>query len=309
MLPAEKDTHPRRTRDLALAAVIVAGICASALLSHRLETSRRPPSARVDGDALYVSPEAARRLSLSFDGLVADWYWMRSLQYIGRRVVAHKGELNLDDLSQLDLKHLAALLEQSTILDPEFMAAYEFGAVVLPAIDEGAAVRLLTRGIRENPGAWRLYHHLGYIHWSRGRFREAAEAYMAGSKVEGAPGWMGIMAAQMEVNGGSRGVARSIYERLRDEAGDEKVKELALLRIAQVDSLDELDAIRRALADFRARAGRCAADWREVTALLRAARLRLDNTGAPVDPAGAPYLLASAACDAKLNPLSPIPKK
>jgi hypothetical protein len=302
-------SRARRLRDALLALALVAGLGLSAVLSHRLASARVPLAATVDADELYLSPEAARRMSLGFNGLVADWYWLRSLQYIGRKVLSHEGDLQLDDLSPLGLKQLSPLLEQSTALDPEFMAAYEFGAVVLPAVDEEAAIRLIKKGIRENPGAWRLHHHLGYIHWRRGQFREAADTYLEGSRVAGAPEWMSIMAGQMEVSGGSRDLARSIYTRMRDEADDEKVKRLAELRIAQVDSLDERDSLRRALAEFRSRAGRCPRDWREVSALVRAARLRTDNASAPVDPSGTPYMLDTAACEVRLSPDSPIPVK
>src|SRR4030095_12243427 len=115
-------------------------------------------------------------MSLAFNGLAADWYWLRSLQYVGRKMDAYKERFSLDDLSPLGVKSLGPLLEHATTLDPQFMAAYEFGAVVLPSIDREAAVRLVEHGIRENPRDWRLYQHLGYIHWQAGRFREASEA-------------------------------------------------------------------------------------------------------------------------------------
>jgi hypothetical protein len=100
-----------------------------------------------------------------------------------------------------------------------------------------------------------------------------------------------------------------MYRRLYEEAADEQVKTLALKRLAQLDSLDQREAIRRALADFRTRSGRCPAAWREISPALRAAGLKLDATGAPLDPAGFPYALDAAACDARLDERSPIPKK
>lgn len=293
----------------ALALAIAAGLGVSALVSRQLERSRPPAPAVSSDEPLYLSPQAARRMSLSFNGLAADWYWMRSLQYVGRRVVEHRGDLRLDDLSPLNLVGLAPLLEQTTTLDPEFMAAYEFGAVVLPAVDEGAAVRFIEKGIRENPTEWRLLHHLGYIHWTRGRFREAADAYARGAEVAGAPAWMRMMAAQMEAQGGSRDTARAIYGRMLEESDDENVRNLARLRLAQVDSLEARDQIRRLLSAFRAQTGRCPQNWRDIAGALRAARLRTNDDGAPLDPAGFPYLLDPAACEVNLNTRTPIPRK
>ena len=298
-----------RVRDALLALLVVAGLAASFGLTRWLDARRAVEDPFASYEELYVKPETARRLSLSFNGLAADWYWLRSLQYVGRKALAHKGEFTLDDLRPLGLRNLGALLEQSTALDPQFMAAYDFGAVVLPSIDPDAAIRLIEHGIRENPQEWRLYHQLGYIHWQAGRFREASEAYEAGSRQPGAPAWMRVMAAQMNVQGGSRAVAREMYKRMYEGASDEQVRTLAITRLAQLESLEERERIRRALSDFRARAGRCPADWREVAPLLRAARLRLDAAGAPLDPSDVPYMLDAAACDVSLGEGSKIPKK
>ncbi|MDT7807224.1 MAG: hypothetical protein QOJ70_1037 [Acidobacteriota bacterium] len=304
-----KATRRERARDLTLVLLVVAGLATVFALARWLDARRPAEDPFATYEETYVRPETARRLSLAFNGLAADWYWLRSLQYVGRKVEAYKGDFTLDDMSPLGIRHLDALLEQATSLDPQFMAAYEFGAVVLPSIDRDAAVRLVEKGIRENPREWRLYQHLGYIHWQAGRFREASEAYAAGARVEGAPDWMNVMAAQMNVQGGSRAVAREIYQRMYQEATDEQVRALATRRLAQINSLEERETIRGALADFRARTSRCPASWREVAPMLRAARLRIDAAGLPLDPSDVPYVLDTDACDVKLGERSLIPKK
>ncbi|HLM58574.1 MAG TPA: hypothetical protein VK422_20895, partial [Pyrinomonadaceae bacterium] len=151
--------------------------------------------------------------------------------------------------------------------------------------------------------------HLGYINWRAGRYGEAAEAYRAGSRIAGAPPWLAAMAAQIELDGGGRAVAREVYKRMYDDATDQQLKLLALRRLAQIESLDERDRIRAALSDFRARAGRCPAGWRELTAPLRAAGLKTDAAGSPLDPAGFPYVLDASNCDVQLDQRSEVPKK
>jgi tetratricopeptide (TPR) repeat protein len=298
-----------RARDALLALVVVAGLLVVVALSLRLDARRPAEDPFQSYEELYVRPETARRLSLGFNGLVADWYWLRSLQYVGRKVGAYHGDITLDDMTALGIRNLGPLLDEATTLDPQFMAAYEFGAVVLPAIDRDAAVSLVQKGIRENPRDWRLYQHLGYIYWQAGRFGEAGEAYAAGARLPAAPAWMSAMAAQMQANGGSRDLAREMYRRMYEEVADEQVRTLALRRLAQLDSLDERDVIRRVLSDFRSRFQRCPAAWREVAPALRSAGLKIDATGAPFDPANFPYVLDAAACDVKLDERSPIPKK
>ncbi len=307
--PTLKTARRFGAKDVALVFIVVAGMACVFALARLLEQRRPPEDPFASYEENYVTPEAARRMSLGFNGLLADWYWLRSLQYVGRKVAAYEGQLTIDDLQPVGVRNLGPLLERATTLDPHFMAAYEYGAVVLPAIDAEAAVRLVERGIRENPETWRLYHHLGYIHWQQGRFREAGEAYSAGARLPGAPAWMTAMAAQMEVGGGSRETARAIYRRMFDEAEDEQVRVLAAKRLLQIVSLEQRDAIRRVLADFKSRASRCPSGWREVAGALRAAGLKIDQTGSPLDPTGVPYVLDAGACEVKLDERSEIPKK
>jgi tetratricopeptide (TPR) repeat protein len=300
----------RRRRDLLLALLILSGMTTVVMLSRWMD-ARRPASvvARVADEELYVSPETARRMSLGFNGLVADWYWLRTLQYVGRKLDAYQGDIQLDDLSPLAINQLGPLLEQATTLDPQFMAAYEYGAVVLPTIDAEAAIRLTRKGIAANPQEWRLHNYLGYIYWQRGRFQEASAAYHEGTNVAGAPNWMRAMAAQMEVKGGSRETARALYRNMYEESQDEQVRQLALNRLAQLDSLDERERIGQLLENFRARAGRCATDWRELSVAFRQSGLHVDAAGSPLDPAGVPYVLEPARCAAQLDARSPVPQK
>ena len=118
------------------------------------------------------------------------------------------------------------------------------------------------------------------------------------------------MSARMLAEGGSRGTARELYQRMYDEAEDETIKRMAEVRLAQVTSFEERDTIRKVLKEYQARQGRCASEWREVTTALRAAGLKVDaKTGAPLDPADTPYLLFKDECDVDLDPKSIVPDK
>lgn len=300
-----------RPREFALALVIVCGLGASAGLSRWLDARRpRPEQLAQTSEELYLKPEQARRLSLGFNAMVADWYWMRSLQYVGRKLEAHEGAIQIDDLSALNLKILAPLLDNATTLDPQFLAVYQYGAVVLPAVDVESAIKLIKKGIAANPRAWRLHSYLGYIYWQQDRFQEASEAYAAGARIEGAPAWVAAMSAQMATKGGSRDTARAIYQNMYQQTDDEQMKKLALSRLLQLQSLDEMDALRRVALDaHRARTGSCPRAWREVAPLLRAVRLPLDASGAPLDPSGAPYVIKQDSCEVELGEKSEIIRK
>lgn len=301
------------TGSLWLLSLVVLGLFGAVATARWREEHTRPSNLVPAEEQLYVKGPAARRMSLAFNGIIADWYWMRSLQYVGRKALTHE-KIRIDNLSELDLKLLAPLLDTASTLDPKFMAVYEYGAVVLPTVsdkdNDEDAIALLKKGIAANPDSWRLYQHLGYIYWQRGDYMAASEAYGAGSRLAGAPAWMKTMELNMRARGSSPQLAREIYERMRVEAGDEQVKSFAEYRLAQLDSEEERARIRNVLQAYAARnAGRCPASWREVSQQLRAAGLPLDANGAPIDPTGLPYVLTEQGCNVDLNPESKIPRK
>jgi len=226
---------------------------------------------------------------------------MRSLQYVGKKMLSYHGDISLDDLSPLNMKMLAPLLDTATILDPEFIQPYEFAAIVLPAVDVQQAIRLTQKGIDANPNAWRLYHHLGYIYWRQGQYQAASEIYGRGAQLPRAPAWMKAMQAKMIGEGGSRSTAREIYTRMYEESTDDQVREMALKRLMQLDSLDQRDGLRMLLAAYKTRTGKCPDSWRELEQVFRAGRIPLDQSGAPLDPSGAPYLLQAGQCEVELD--------
>lgn len=264
-------------------------------------------------EQLYLDGQSAKRISLAFNGLAADWYWMRSLQYVGGKIVAfedtHQGRFGINDLATLDLRQLPLLLRITTTLDPQFIAAYEYGAVILPDVNPEEAIPLLNRGIAANPSSWKLYQHLGYIYWQRKDYQHASEAYAAAARIPNAPTWLEAMAARMKAEHGSRDAAREMYRRLYETSEDEEVKAMVQHHLMWLDSLDERDAIRQVIQEFHARAGRCPTSWQEIGPGLRAKALRVDSaSGSPLDPSGFPYRLTNGGCDVALIEESKIPR-
>ncbi|HET7112257.1 MAG TPA: hypothetical protein VFI57_01380 [Pyrinomonadaceae bacterium] len=286
--------------------VLIVGLCLSVLVARWIDARRPPADPQAIDESLYLNPATARRMSLGFNGLVADWYWMRSLQYVGKKIISVPEDVPIDSLSELNLKLLAPLLDTATTLDPEFLDPYEYAAIVLPSIDVQQAIRITQKGIEANPSAWRLYHHLGYIYWQQKDFQAASDMYRRGSQVPSAPEWMRAMTARMAAEGGSRGTAREIYTRMYEESTDEKVKDMARRRLEQLDSLDQREFLRKLATAYQARVGQCPDSWREIQPVLRAVRVPLDASGAPLDPSKAPYQLVPGKCEINLDPKSEV---
>jgi tetratricopeptide (TPR) repeat protein len=301
--------HKGSIRDGLLLLTVFAGLLTVIGLSRWLDAHQPPKDPNLEEEQLYLNGGTARRISLGFSGLAADWYWMRSLQYVGGKVLNAQENIQIDSLGQLNLKLLAPLLDTATTLDPQFMEAYQYAAVVLPNIDSSEAIRITRKGIAANPSVWRFYQHLGYIYWQQKDFQAAAEAYDQGSKLPGAPPWMQALKAKMALEGGSRAVAREIYKRMYEKAADDQVKEMAQRRLLQLDSLDDRDVLHKILADFQSQAGRCPSSWKETAPLLRASHVKVDSAGAPLDPGGTAYVLVTANCDVEIDPKSQVPRK
>jgi tetratricopeptide (TPR) repeat protein len=296
-------------RDGILLSIIVIGLASVVGLSRWIDSHRPTTNATDDEEQLYLTGTTVRRISLGFNGLAADWYWMRSLQYVGGKFLNSNGRIRLDDMSPLNLKLLAPLLDAATTLDPEFMEPYEYAAVVLPGINVEDAIRIVKKGIAANPSAWLLYQHLGYIYWQQKDFGAAADAYGRGATISGAPAWMQAMKAKMFGEGGSRDTAREIYMHMYQEAGDYQVKEMARRHLMRLDSLDEREGLRKILAAYQSRSGRCPSSWRDLGPVFRTLRLRTDAAGAPIDPSGTPYILDNTKCEVGLDPKSEVPQK
>lgn len=300
---------------LAFAGALAALFAAVLFLSGFIERTRPPLPEGFEDEDLALQGSRLKGYSLGFEGLIADWYWMRSLQYIGGKLVRSEiQDLNLDDLRSLNPRLLYPYLDNATDLDPNFMAAYSYGATVLPAVDPKQAIALTEKGIAANPDSWRLHQYLGYIYWRLRDYEKASEVYLNGSRIAGAPPFMQLMAAAMKKDGGSRETAREIYSQMLDGAVDEQTRISAEIRLMELDSLDERDAVNSALAELKERTGQCPAALNEILPMLRGIKLpqgrdfHLNNSSQLTDPDGTPYLLDSNTCKAVVNPISRIPK-
>jgi tetratricopeptide (TPR) repeat protein len=246
--------------------------------------------------------DTVRRLSLGFDNLIADVYWMRAVVYYGRQRLSEAEDKNYD--------LLYPFLNFVTTLDWRFKTAYRFGAVFLSEPPPGGpgrpdlAVDLLNRGLERSPLAWEYPHDVGFVYfWVYGDYQQAADWYERASRIEGAPLWLKSTTAAMRLEGGDRDSARVIWRQMYESADDEWLRNEASTRLAQFDALDAIDELNTILWRYAAQTGRVPERWDE---LVRARVLR----GVPLDPAGVPYEIDQVNEDVKVSeqsPLSPMP--
>jgi len=244
-------------------------------------------------------------MSLGLDALVADAYWIRTVQYFGRKLIDSGQPLSDAATHNIRMDLLGPLLSIVVTLDPHRIPAYRFGAIFLPDKDPQLAIDLLERGIRDNPDEWRLYQDLGFIYWHLGNYEEAAQVYQQGSQIAGSAWWMRDLVGLMRIIGGSRETARQVYSRYL-ESDDKNIRTQAVARLREIEALDQMDVINALLARYKAQFGSCPASLRPLASRLGGLGFRLGEDLVPLDPAGYSYTLDVQQCRVELSPGSPI---
>ena len=127
------------------------------------------------------------------------------------------------------------------------------------------------------------------------RFKKASE-------VPGAPWWLRSLAATTLAQGGDRRSSRAMWVAILQSAEVDWLRKDAERRLVQLQALDMIDALQRAVDDYSRRTGETP-DWQ---ALVRARVLR----GIPLDPTGTPFELTDGRVQlSKSSSLWPPPEE
>jgi len=268
----------------AISAVMLSfGVAAQAVLVRRMDRWHEGAQHPEMQEMLYLSsPKLLKHLSLGYDGLLANIYWTRVVQYFGGVHNRGGGQYKL----------LWPLLKITTQLDPHLIPAYEFGATFLSAKPpEGAgspekAIELVRYGIESNPSEWKLYYQLGFIYYDLKDYANSSKAFLEGSKIAGAHPFLKIMAAQMAQHGGDLPTARMMWTATYETTGDKMIRSNAVLHLRAIQVDEDVTQLDGVLDRYRQHTGRAPRSFSE---LVSAGFL----TRVPVDPLGRPYRLES----------------
>jgi tetratricopeptide (TPR) repeat protein len=277
-------------RPLLLAAVLLAA--AVPWTQGRIDA--RWGTHRAQEEVLYLwSGEQVRRLAPGFEDLMADVYWLRTVQYFGgqRVYAAHK---------RFEL--LLPLTDITVTLDPRMQIAYRYGATFLAEaypIGAGkpqAAVKLLERGVRNLPHDWRLREDLGLFHYYfLNDPHRAAEILQEASRIPGSAPFLVTLAASVLMKAGDRETSRQMWRSIYEQ-GEGPMRDNAGIHLAQLDALDALEKVNEAIATHERLNGARPISLEE----LRRAGYR----GPLVDPVGVPFAYDRREGRARLAPSS-----
>jgi hypothetical protein len=296
-------------KNFSLVAIVVVGI--NLLYPLQRWIDQTTPHDGVGEETLFLSSgETIKRMSLGLEAVAADVYWIRTVQYFGRKLIDSGKPLSSAATKDIRMDLLAPLLNIVVTLDPHHLPAYRFAAIFLPERNMPAAIALLEKGIRENQNDWRLYQDLAYIYWQAGNastgeeqaqyYASAAEWYDRGARVPGAPWWMNDLSGLMRMKGGSREATRAVYSAYLG-SDDGNVRRQAIDRLKQLRSIEELEAINGLVARYKQETGSCPSDLRMFVSRLRAINLTINDDSMPVDPDGFAYVYDAAKCKAEIS--------
>ena len=271
----------RRKVSVVAGALFVASLAGAVLLLLGVDQVRSEATLQ---DFLYItSPKLVKRASLGYEGLLADVYWTRAVQYYGGMHHGGGGRYEL----------LWPLLNITTQLDPHIVPAYEYGATFLtakPPMGAGTpqkAIELVEYGITNNPDDWHLYEDLGFIYYSDLKdYPKAADAFLRGSERPNAHPFLKVLAARAAQHGGELETSQTLWTAIYETTRDKNIRENAAwhLRALAVDqNVTELEHL---VDVYRQTHGRLPDSFMD---MVRAGLLR----GIPLDPLGDEYLLES----------------
>jgi tetratricopeptide (TPR) repeat protein len=293
----------KRGRDLivVLAAIVALG---AAIALQVIRDRAFPRDQREREQLLYVpSGPALTRITLAFDALAADLYWIRAIQHYG-------GDRLSGPKAAAKYQLLYPLLDITTTLDPYFNIAYRFGAIFLSEAYPGGpgrpdqSVALLRKAIVHMPHKWQYHHDIGFVYYWRLRdYQTAALWFQRAAAQPDAPNWLTPLAASMLSRGQDRTAARFLWQQIAqsEEGWLRRSAERALL---QLEALDQIDQLENVSARFPPAEGE-PFSWNRL--IQRRVLLRQ-----PVDPTGTPYDIDPASGQirvAQASPLFPMPEE
>lgn len=186
------------------------------------------PEARADERLWVPSGLFLRESTAGFREVGADALWFQAVQYYGEyRHGRH------------DLAYFRGLIRGVTSLDPQFLEAYRFGALVLATDmrDVEGGIDLLRCGIQANPDRAILPFEVGFLLWVLQRdYGRAATWFDVASRAPDASDFTRRFAAFAHKRAGQLEVSYVLWRNLRDTTSDPGMRDLAARMMATIES-------------------------------------------------------------------------
>lgn len=227
----------------------ILALAAVASLAHFSHAVARPQgfSEQYLADPLVLpSGTTVRASSVGQQTTIADWYWLKLVQYVGTPDAIRQG-----------LPQLLPLAEVITDLDPEYGYAYQVAGIVLSAnqrFDESNAI--LDKGMANVPDRWQLPFYAGYNRWyETGELSSGAEFVLRAAKIPGSPAYLSSLATKLYSSAGQIETGLAMVESILAQNPPEQVREDMQARRTELLVERDLQFLEKAIALYEERYG------------------------------------------------------
>jgi len=182
-------------------------------------------------DSLYLpSGEYLQILSLDFDSLLSDLFWIKGSIYFGSN---YRKKTN-------DYTWLYHLLDLSTDLDPRYYDVYWYGSSILPSVKE--SINFLEKARIHFPHDWKIPEMIGfYHHFYLKDYLSAARYYDIASRLPGHPPYVPSLAGRFYNQAGDSDSAIKVLKNFHDTCNKKDLKEDFAKRIRQLEDIKMLE--------------------------------------------------------------------
>lgn len=216
-----------------------------------------------------------RLASLGHASLAADLVYLWAIQYYSNYERADRYRY---------VEHVFS--EVIAELDPQYLDAYSLGALILivEAGDLEAGLRVLEKGMAENPDEWLLPYLAGWECYRAGRYDRAAHYMDIAAANPEAPAVIRRNRAGFVAKAGDLRAAYGVWKELHDDPdSDERTRAVAERQMRSLHIKIDTADLKRAVEIFLAGRGRLPRSLEELARTGVVSRV-------PLDPDGNPYL-------------------
>ncbi|MFE8601668.1 tetratricopeptide repeat protein [Archangium violaceum] len=228
-----------------LPALLVGAFCLTALVLLAAPPRQQPRGPHQE--PLLPRQELLRLVGRGYLELVADYFWLQTIQSTGRAFVAE------------EYGDIYPYADLTTDLDPKFGLVYVFAGGVLPTntgreiwANTDESTRLLRKGLKMFPDDLKIHMLLAYnLSAFHKQYQEAAQILERASKLPGAPSYLPALATRLYAQSGSVDAGLALARTLANSAEDEETREIFQQRVRDLELEGELRRVEASIGRFR----------------------------------------------------------
>jgi len=206
---------------------------------------------------LFYFPKTSfiKNIAFGYNNLLADMFWIRSIQYIGQHLISDNA-----------YPYLYHILDITTSLDPRFINAYNFGSFFLAvyANEKKEGIELAKKGIKNNPENWEPAFELGFVYYMIHDYENAYKYFSLANTLPGMPDEYKTFAPYALGKFASPDQGIAMWEAIAKMSDNKFIRDAARNNIAVLIQKKNVDMLNKAVESFEKRFHRLPATLSEL---------------------------------------------